>query len=112
MLWQVDVERVELGEHAWRLLTARVGLGSGRALRLTLGQRRAVAIELHADEPARLEGGRYDESDLWVTAPPDPWLRAARGVLLVGAGCWLVTTVAARMRHTRRRRRVQLVEEG
>jgi len=47
-----------------------------------------------------------------VTAPPDPWLRAARGVLLVGAGCWLVTTVAARMRQTRRRRRVQLVEEG
>lgn len=113
-LLQTDTERVPLGDHQGRRLTARVqhralrfALGSGRHVSVTLGRRRAVAVEVERLDVSSTGGGaaggagQYDE--IALSAPPEPWVRAARRVLLVAAGCWLVTQLAHRARRSRAR---------
>src|SRR5690606_9166050 len=106
VLLHTDVERVSLGSHGGRRLTARVehrtlrlALGQWWHGSLTLGRRRAVAIEIEREaerevgEEGEVERDRetYDASstpaaglprydEVAVPAPSDPWVRYARRV--------------------------------
>lgn len=113
-LLQTDTVRVPLGDHRGHRLTARVqhrslrfAVGRGRHVSLTLGRSRAVALEVaRLDVPSTEAGAAgsaapYDE--IALPAPPEPWVRAARRVLLVAAGCWLLTQLTHRARRSLRR---------
>lgn len=99
-LLTTEVRPYELGEHGGHLLTAHVErrrlllrLGSGRRWGLTLERVRPVAIEQHT------AGGVIRTT---IEAPPDPWLAAARRLLLWMAALWLMQrTVRAGRRRFR-----------
>lgn len=112
-LLQTEVEHVELGEQGGRRLRARVeyrmlrvALGRARSIGITLGRRRAVAVEVAfvPDEPGRRASGDalpvpYDVS---IPARPDPWAETTRRIALVAFACWMAGRVAHRLRNRRR----------
>lgn len=115
VLLHTDTERVPLGTHAGRRLTAhvehrtlRVVLGRWWHGSLTLGRRRAVAIEVEPSDQCNASSTpgtglpRYDE--VAVPAPVDPWVRYARRTAAVALGGWLLTTVVSRARRRTRER--------
>ena len=115
-LLHTDVEHVELGEHAGRRLRARVehrtlrlALGQSWSTGLTLGRRRAVAVEV-SPTPAFVpsDGGRtasgpsaVESYDVPIVAPPDPWVQVARRMALVALGAWAILRLADRARGRR-----------
>jgi len=99
-LLTTEVEHHDLGEHAGLRLRGRVhrralrvGLGARRRWRLELGRARAVAVEV--TDPA----GRT--RDVRIPAPPDPWIRAARRVLLWAGAAWILRRLLQRARRAR-----------
>lgn len=101
-LVQTDVEHVDLGEHGGRALRARVehrtlrlALGRSWSTGLTLGRRRATAVEVAVvGAPA---GAHYDVT---IPRPVDPWKRTVERVALVAAACWVAVRVAERLRRS------------
>ena len=96
-----EVDYADLGTHGGRALRGRVerrslriALGQREGMRLRAGRARAVAVEVE-----EADGRRYE---LPLQAPTDPWLAAARRLLLV----WLLSTLAVGLarRATRARR--------
>ncbi len=88
LLLTTETDHVELGSHHGRRLRGRserrvlrVALGQRAGLRLTLSRARPVAVEVVEDER------RYE---LPIAVPADPWLRAARRLLVV----WALSLVA------------------
>ncbi len=91
LLLTTETDHVELGSHHGRRLRGRserrvlrVALGQRTGLRLTLSLARPVAVEVIEDER------RYE---LPIAVPADPWLRAARRLLVV----WALSLVAQAM---------------
>ncbi|MCK9486761.1 MAG: hypothetical protein M0R73_08695 [Dehalococcoidia bacterium] len=117
VLLHTEVERVALGTHGDRRLTARVehrtlrlALGRLWHASLTLGRRRAVAIEVeragteverdretsHASSTPSARVPRYDE--VAIPAPVQPWARFARRVVAVALAGWLLNSAVTRAR--------------
>lgn len=91
LLLTTEIDHVDLGSHHGRRLRGRtehrvlrVALGQRAGLRLTLSRARPVAVEVVEDER------RYE---LPIAVPADPWVRAARRLLLV----WALSLVAQAM---------------
>lgn len=99
-LYRKDVEQVDLGEHAgYRLRarvehrTVRVALGSAGTGSVTLGQRRARALEVAvAGAPP---GASFE---LVLPRPTDPRMRLAWRTAAVAVLGWAVLQIAARAR--------------
>ena len=116
-LLHTDVEHVELGEHDGRRLRARIehrtlrlAFGQAWSTGLTLGRRRAVAVEVRPIAAAFVpsDGGRTAPGsttpgtyDVAIVAPPDPWAQAFRRIALVALGGWAVLRIAHRLRGRR-----------
>ncbi|MGE3961002.1 MAG: hypothetical protein AB7F65_04905 [Dehalococcoidia bacterium] len=112
-LLQTQVEHVDLGEQDGRRLRARVehrtlrlALGRARTAGVTLGRRRAVAVEVAfvPDEPGRTasEDAPPVPYDVAISLPPDPWAVTARRIAFVASACWVTTCVVRRLRNRRR----------
>ncbi len=109
-LLHTEVERVPLGTHGGRRLTARVehrtlriALGRRWHASLSLGRRRPVAVEVAPGDDAldpysTAPGGGRQYDEVAVPTPPAPWPRYARRVAAVALGCWLLVTAAGRIR--------------
>lgn len=99
-LLQTDVEHVELGEHSGRALRARVehrtlrlALGRQWSGGVTLGRRRATAVEVTPTGAAA--AARYD---VLIPTPADPWPRTAQRLLAVAFAGWIAVRLARRLR--------------
>ena len=101
-LLHTDVEYVELGEHAGRRLrarvehrTLRVALGRSSTAAMTLGRRRATAVEVTPTAGGASSGGPHD-----VAVPPliDPWLQTAQRIAGVAIATWIIVRLAHRVR--------------
>ena len=83
-----ETDHVELGRHHGRRLRGRM---ERRVLRVALGQRSGLRLTLSRARPVAVEVAEGDRRyELPIAVPADPWLRAARRLLLV----WVLSLVA------------------
>ena len=110
VLLQTTVDRVDLGEHHGRRLVAlvehrtlRLAAGRWGTGSLTLGRRRARRLEVSdgASHEGRNDEPAAERYDVVIPAPPDPWPRYLRRVAALAGACWVLVTLARRMRQDR-----------
>jgi len=101
-----DVEHVDLGEHGGRNLrarvehrTLRVALGRSWSTAVTLGRRRATAVEVTPAPGGASSAGRYDVA---IPRPVDPWQQTAQRIAALTVVGWIVVRIAHRLRRRAR----------
>jgi len=99
-LLTTEVLEHPLGRYGARELTAhvqrhrfRLGFGAGGRWGVTLERLRPVAIAVS-------EGGHISRTA--IAAPPDPWLQAARRLLLWATALWLLRRLAGSVQRRHR----------
>jgi hypothetical protein len=90
-----EEERVDLGEHGGRRLRAHV---QQRTLRIALGQRRGLRVQLTRMRPTAVEvSDGASMYELPIEVPPDPWARRWGQLALIWLAAQLLLAARARL---------------
>ena len=100
-----EVERTSLGSYGRRTLHGRV---ERRSLRLALGSRRGMRLQLTRMRPVAVEVSEPERNyEVPINVPPDPRMVTVRRLLWTAGASLAVTILIGRLRGRRRRGTVE-----